>query len=122
LGKKKFIITFGSKCGHRYEDDISGQTAIYVNGKLAPILKLKRGYDYYFIVKQNKCGDDYQNFFVLTDSPIGKYGCLPPTPLCNSFLPVGNGCVRFRATDKTPKYFFYQNTSTCFSGGLVLCK
>lgn len=122
LGKKKFIITFGPKCGHRYEEDIPGNTAIYVNGKLAPILKMKRGYDYYFIVKQDKCGDDYENFFVLTESPIGKYGCLPPIPLKCSFAPISSGCARFRATSKTPKYFYYQSSSGSFMGNLIICK
>ena len=89
---------------------------IYVNGKVAPILKLKRGYEYYFQVKQCGC----ENTFLLTNSPIGKYNCLFPTPVCGGFDPVTHGCVKFKVTHKTPKYFYYQSSTNSFMGNLVI--
>jgi hypothetical protein len=118
LGKKKFNITFGSKCGHDHEHEIVGNHAIYVNGKLAPILKLRRGYVYYFNIKQ-KCHDD-EYAFVLTKNPVGKYHGITPEPLCGSFDPVTHGCVKYHVTCKTPKYFYYQSANAAFMGGLVL--
>ena len=120
LGKKKFEIKFGSKCGHDHEHEINGNKAIYVNGKLAPILKLTRGYVYYFNIIQKCSNDDYANSFVLTKNPVGKFGCLTPEPLCDSFDPVTHGCVKYHVTNKTPKYFYYQSASNAFMGGLVL--
>jgi len=101
-----------------YADHITGNRAIHVNGKVAPILKLRRGYVYYFNVKQ-KCHDG-ENSFVLTQNPIGKVGNIEPVPLCNSFDPVTNGCVKYHVTCKTPKYFYYQNANASFMGGLCL--
>ncbi len=120
LGKKKFNVEFKSKCGHEHESEIVGEKAIYVNGKLAPILKLRRGYVYYFNVKQKGCNDNYENSFVLTKNPIGKYHDITPEPLCDSFDPVTHGCVKYHVTCKTPKYFYYQSASAAFMGGLIL--
>jgi hypothetical protein len=120
LGKKKFDITFEHKCGHLYADHINGNKAIYVNGKVAPILKLRRGYVYYFNVKQKCCDGNYDNSFVLTQNPIGKIGCVEPKPLCNSFDPVTHGCVKYHVTCKTPKYFYYQSANAAHMGGLIL--
>ena len=116
LGKKKFNVEFKSKCGHDHESEIVGDKAIYVNGKLAPILKLRRGYVYYFNVKQKGC----ENSFVLTKNPVGRYHDISPEPLCDSFDPVTHGCVKYHVTCKTPKYFYYQSASAAFMGGLVL--
>lgn len=116
LGNRKFNITFGSKCGHLYEKDICGDKAIYVNCKQGPILKLKRGFVYYFNVKQ-KC-DDYS--FVLTKNPVGKIGCVAAEPLCDSFDPITHGCAKYHVTSKTPKYFYYQSSNDAFMGGLIL--
>jgi len=120
LGKKKFKVSFGKKCGHRYEHQISGDSCIYINGSVAPILKVQRGYEYYFNVKQDQCNGDYKNLFVLTDSPIGEYNGCPPEPLKGSFSPVGSGCVKYFVDCHTPKYFYYQNANASFQGGLVL--
>lgn len=120
LGRKKFDITFGCKEGHLYADHIVGNKAIHVNCKVAPILKLRRGYIYYFNVKQKACNGNYDNAFVLTQNPIGKIGCVEPVPLCDSFDPVTHGCVKYHVTCKTPKYFYYQNANAAHQGGLIL--
>lgn len=104
LGRKKYNITF-----HNHH--------IYINGKKNPILKLRRGFVYYFDIEQEKCNRYDENLFVLTKDICSTY----PTSLCNSFDPVGHGCVKYHVTDKTPKYFFYQNaTHTCISGLILL--
>ncbi|HSW76916.1 MAG TPA: hypothetical protein VLG50_07710 [Candidatus Saccharimonadales bacterium] len=87
---------------------------------MAPILKLKRGYEYYFNVKQCACDGVYENTFLLTESPIGRYGCLSPCPLKHSFDPITHGCVKFKVTSKTPKYFYYQSSTNSFMGNLVI--
>lgn len=120
LGRKKFDITFGCKEGHLYAEHIVGNKAIHVNCKVAPIIKLRRGYVYYFNVKQKSCNGNYENSFVLTQNPIGKIGCVEPVPLCDSFDPVTNGCVKYHVTCKTPKYFYYQNANAAHQGGLIL--
>jgi len=86
---------------------------------LSPIIKLQRGYEYFFSVKQDGC-HDHNNFFVLTENPVGKYNGKPPKPLKNSFDPVSKGCVRYYVSCDTPKYFYYQNSSGSFQGGLIL--
>lgn len=118
LGRKKFCITFGKKCGHRLEEDIPGNTAIYVNGKLAPILKLRRGYEYYFSVKQDK-HSDFNDTFLLTESPVGRYMGLSPVPLTGSFDPISRGTGRYLVTSKTPKIFYYQSSTSSFIGGFI---
>jgi hypothetical protein len=118
LGKKKFNVTFGKKCGHRHEHEIEGSHAININGSVGPILKLQRGYQYYFNVKQDKC-DGHENLFVLTENPVGKINGHPPKPLKNSFDAVSKGCVSFYVDNCTPKYFYYQNSNAAFQGGLV---
>lgn len=105
LGKKKYIVSF--------------KKTIYIDGKKTPILKVRRGYVYYFNVTQEKCHGYYENLFLLTkNSPChcGK----APIPLKNSFDPVGNGCVKYHVTKHTPKYFYYQSATNPFIGGLVL--
>ncbi len=119
LGKKKYNVTFGKKCGHVMADQIEGKV-IYINEHQAPILKLIRGYTYYFNVKQKECDGKYENTFVLTQNPVGKYGCVAPVPLCGSFDPVSHGCVKFHVSECTPKYFYYQMANASFAGGLVV--
>lgn len=120
LGKKKFCVTFDHKKGHRFADEIKGDKTIHINGKNAPILKVKRGYVYYFSVEQKKHHGNYDNLFVLTKSPVGLYEGQCPKPLTNSFDPVGNGCVKYFVNSKTPKYFYYQSTTHAFLGNLVI--
>lgn len=119
LGKKKYNVTFGKKCGHVMEDQIKGKV-IYINEHQSPILKLTRGYTYYFNVKQKECDGKYENTFVLTQNPVGKYECVAPIPLCGSFDPVSHGCVKFHVNECTPKYFYYQSSTSALAGGLVL--
>ena len=99
------------------EDNIEGKHAIHINGSVGPILKLQRGYQYFFNVKQNQCDD---NLFILTENPIGKIDGYPPKPLKGSFDAISCGCVSFLVTDCTPKYFYYQNANAAWQGGLVL--
>ena len=114
LGKKKYTVTFDKKCGHAMEDDIVDKV-IYINGHQTPILKLTRGYTYYFNVKQK----DNKHTFVLTRNPAGKIGC-DVKPLRGSFDPVARGCVKYHVTACTPKYFYYQSSNDAFMGGLVI--
>jgi hypothetical protein len=120
LGKKKFCVTFDHKKGHRFADEIKGDKTIHINGKNAPILKVKRGYVYYFSVEQKPHHGNYDNLFILTKSPVGLYEGQCPKPLPNSFDPVGNGCVKYFVNAKTPKYFYYQSTTHAFLGNLVI--
>lgn len=120
LGKKKFCVTFDHKKGHRFADEIEGDKTIHINGKNAPILKVKRGYMYYFVVDQKQHHGQYDNLFVLTKSPVGLYEGHCPKPLNNSFDPVGSGCVKYFVNSKTPKYFYYQSTTHAFLGNLVI--
>lgn len=119
LGKKKFKVTFGKKHGHRHENLNCDDTAIYINGQLAPVLKLQRGYEYYFSVKQNECSK-HKNYFVLTENPVGKIGDKQPIPLKNSFDPISCGCAKIFVDCCTTKYFYYQNANGSFQGNLVL--
>lgn len=90
---------------------------IHINGKKQPVLKLRRGYDYYFYVKP-----DGYNMFVLTTSPVGLYDGMTPSPLPNSFYPIADGVVKFKVTENTPKYFYYQSTTEMLAGGLIVVK
>jgi hypothetical protein len=87
---------------------------------LVPILKLQRGYEYYFNVKQNQCKDDDKNLFVLTENPVGEINGCPPKKLKGSFDATGCGCVKFFVDCCTPKYFYYQNANGSFQGNLVI--
>lgn len=120
LGKKKFCVKFDDKKGHRFEEEITGNCTIHVNGKNAPILKVKRGYIYYFAVEQKKSNGIYENLFVLTKSPVGYYNGQKPIPLTGSFDPVGNGYVKYFVGKNTPKYFYYQSSINAFLGNLVI--
>lgn len=103
LGRKKYNVVFN---GHN----------ICINGKNKPILKLKRGYVYYFNVEQQKCHKYYENLFVLTKDICA----IPPKPLHHSFDPIGCGCVKYHVTEHTPKYFYYQNVTNPCINGLIL--
>lgn len=120
LGKKKYVVTYGKKCGHHMEDDIVGKNVIYINDHQTPVLKLTRGYTYYFYVKQKECNGKYDNTFVLTHNPAGKVDGIVPVPLAGSFDPVSHGCVKFHVSQCTPKYFYYQSSTNGFIGGLVV--
>jgi hypothetical protein len=120
VGKKKYNVSFCKKKGHKYQDKIEGCTAIHINGCVGPTLKLHRGVVYYFNVCQKKCDGKYNNYFVLTENPVGKIHGEPPEPLKCSFDPVAKGCVKFHVTSYTPKYFYYQNSNAAFQGGLII--
>jgi hypothetical protein len=98
-------------------DDIIGDKAIWINGKQSPVLKLKRGYVYYFNVQQECYKKCYENLFFLTKNPCGGPGACK---LPGSFDAIGSGCIRFHVTDCTPKYFYYQSTTGRFLGGLII--
>lgn len=119
LGKKKFKVTFGKKHCHKSDDLNCSDTAIFINGQQQPILKLQRGYEYYFSVKQDGCGD-HKNFFVLTENPVGQIDGCPPKKLKNSFDPISKGCGKYYVNCCSPKYFYYQNFSGSFQGNLIL--
>ena len=116
LGKKKYIVTFEKKCDHPLEHEIVGKNVIYVNNHQTPVLKMTRGYTYYFYVKQH-CDE---NTFVLTQNPAGYVNGIAPKPLAGSFDPVSHGCVKYHVNQCTPKYFYYQSSTTGFIGGLIV--
>jgi len=116
---KKFMVSFGSKQGHSWNEYNEGSTSVYINGKNGPVLHLYRDSTYFFCVEQDTVeGDNVEaNTFLLTNSPEGG----PESALIlNSFAPVSKGVVCLKVTDTTPRYFFYQNGKGKMQGGLVI--
>jgi hypothetical protein len=116
--KKEFRVTFESKEQSPWADYIQGDTSIAINGKVGAVIHLNRGRKYYFSVSQNWTeGTMPAHLFALTTSPAGGSNSrLIP----GSFQPVAKGTVCFEVTNKTPKYFFYQDLNNMFLGGLVI--
>jgi hypothetical protein len=115
---KKFIISFKSKKGHPWSEYNKDNLSVHINGKNGPIIHLYRGCTYFFCVEQ--CGDenrDPEHAFVLTNSPAG--GC-DSRIIPEGFAPISKGCVCFKVTKYTPRYFFYQDSKNEFAGGLVI--
>ena len=109
---KRFVVSFGKKHGHPWSDYNHCGEAIVINGKSGPHLHLYRGVTYYFVV--NGSG---QNALILTASPCGGPGS---KPIANSFAPLSKGVAVFKVDEKTPRYFFYQNTAAACQGGCVI--
>ena len=120
---KKFNVTWGPKIGSEHADLNPGTRAIHVNGHVSPVLHLVRGSGYYFKVTQAPNADgSYADYFLFTTNPVGHMNSKEPTPLPDSFASIANGEVAFRVTDKTPRYFWYQSSTGCFQGGLVIVR
>ncbi len=114
---KKFIVGFGPKEGHVWDEYNKGETSIYINGKNGPVLHLYRGYTYFFCLEPRDSKQNPLNSFVLTNSPIGgeSSNIIP-----NGFTPISEGCVCFKVDECTPRYFYYQDSKQEFSGGLII--
>lgn len=111
---RKFVFDFGCKDGHPWAQYNSGSQSIHVNGQNGPVLKLKRGYTYYFCAKSHIDGG---HGLILTNSPAGGNQA---ERLPHSFKPCNKGCVVFHVDHKTPKYFFYQDVKNQFAGGIAM--
>jgi hypothetical protein len=115
---KKFIVSFKPKAGHPWEEYNHGASSVHVNGKNGPVLHLYRGCSYFFCVEQNiKEGDEAPHSFVLTNSPSGGPNS---SIIVEGFVPVSKGCVCFKVSKSTPRYFFYQDAKLEHAGGLVI--
>lgn len=112
---RTFNVTFGDKQGSQAEKYNTIDQSIWINGKNTPILHLYRGTTYYFCVTNNTNATT-QFSFVLTDSPSGGLG----SDLIAGARPVSDGCIAFRVTSATPRYFFYQTDTHSYMGGLVI--
>lgn len=112
---KKFIVSFGSKGGHAWEEyNHKSNESIHINGKNGPVLHLYRGCVYFFCIE--KCSNSGHEF-VLTNSPVGGKNA---KSIVGGFEPISEGCVGFKVTKSTPRYFFYQDTQHKYLGGLVI--
>jgi hypothetical protein len=119
--KKKFVFTFGTKNGHVWQQLIKSNAAIYVNGKCGPVLRLYKGYSYFFSVDQDKNEHGkYSHKIVLTEHPMGGIHKKPIQPVPSSFAPMATGTFCFEVTERTPKYFYYQCTEHTHEGGLIV--
>ncbi len=112
---KKFVITLGDKQNHPLNEYNKGNLAFYVNGKAGPVLKLNKGYKYYFIFKSENKNFD----FILTNSPSGGRNAKPAV---KGFNKLNNGVMSIFVDDSTPKYFYYQDANSEFKGGLIIVK
>ena len=111
---RKFIFDFACKDGHPWACYNKGSKSIHVNGHNGPVLKLRKGFTYYFCAKS---ADHDGHGLILTDSPAG--GC-DAKRLKDSFKPCNKGTVVYKVDDDTPKYFFYQDVKNEFAGGLAM--
>jgi hypothetical protein len=115
-GGKKFHVTFGGKNNHQWAAYNKGNSSIHINGKCGPVIHVKRGSTYHFVVNQN--GGNHT--FVFTNSPAGNVNGTSPNPLkgCHA---VSNGTCVLKCDNNVPRYFYYQCTKCTCEGGLVIC-
>lgn len=114
---KQFLITFGEGKKHYWSEYSTCSDAIYVNGKVGPIIHLYRGYKYVFKVEQDiPPGARPEHYFVLTKCPDGGRNDIIP----GGFEPIAQGCGYLCVNDRTPRFFFYHDTRHRYTGGLVL--
>jgi len=112
---KKFIVSFGLKKSHPWEEYNSTNTSIHINGKNGPVLHLYRDSTYFFCLQQETAGDSHS--FILTNSPAGGANArIVP----GSFESLTKGVVAFKVDKLTPRYFYYQDAKNQFVGGLVI--
>jgi hypothetical protein len=115
--KKKFTVTFGSKKGDRLEQYNKSDQVMYVNGKMRPVIHLKRNVKYVFIIEQNSDENgDYKNNFIFTEHPTGGKEA---KPLIGSFKPIANGVAGIEVNEATPRLFYYQSNVHEFQGGAI---
>jgi hypothetical protein len=113
---KKFIVTFGDKSKHPWNEYNKGSSSIYVNGKPGPLIHLYRGFTYYFDIQQSAKAHP-EHSLIFTNSPIGG-------PSARSIIvnlkPESRGRIGFTVTDEFPRIFFYQDTVNEMSGGMIM--
>ena len=119
------MVNWASKEGHQWAALNPGADSIHINGKNGPALHLYRGCTYFFMVEQEAPADwpadqPLPHAFVLTNNPVGMLNGAAPQPIPGAFDPVTKGCVCFKVTKTTPRYFFYQCSTGQFEGGLVI--
>jgi hypothetical protein len=112
--KGVYHVAIGPKCGHPCQSRIPGPRAFYINGKVAPVLHLRRGRTYLFRLEQPESLSPYRLHFT-TDcvgTSLQRHPSFPD--------PISNGTVCLTITDSTPSLFYYQDTDTPFMGGTVI--
>lgn len=115
---REFIITFGEGSHHYWSEyNTTCREAIYVNGKVGPIIHLYRGYSYSFKVDQRTIpGTKPEHYFVLTKCPDGGKNDIIP----GGFEPIACGCGFIKVDERTPRFFFYHDARHRYLGGVVL--
>lgn len=91
-----------------------GSKCFVVNGHRRPILRLKEGIRYHFVI----CDMEEGHRFMLTNNPIGKFPGLPLKTLRGGFA-GGNGSFVFCPDGNTPRIFAYQSNKLAFAGNYV---
>lgn len=91
-----------------------GSRCFVVNGHRRPILRLKEGVKYHFVI----CDVEEGHKFLLTNNPIGKFPGLPLKTIRGGFS-GGNGSFVFTPDCNTPRIFAYQSNRLAFAGNYV---
>lgn len=111
----KFTITFGKKGTHQWADYMTKDEAMYVNGKIGPVLHLYRGETYYFTVEQEN--KKAEHMFVLTMKPGAGSGS---RPVEGSFTPIAQGTICYKPDQRTPRIMFYGCSKDAYVGGMIM--
>lgn len=107
---KLLTVSFGSAAGATLEK-YSPEGVLYVNGKQAPRLHLKKGQTYLMKIDGLPAS---AGKFIITDSPMGGAGS-------NVYASAMSGStLMLSVTKDMPKHCYYQLDGMKFAGGLIL--
>lgn len=109
---KVYKVTYGPKQEHRLRDHITGEYAIYINGKCGATMHLHKNRTYCFDISFNGKDDTYAGL-IFTEMQNGGRNVFPTTP-------TKNGKVYFEITDKVPSMFYYGDANVPHIGGVIM--
>lgn len=109
-------VTFGKRVKPSWSTALNMGMCIFIDGKEAPILQMRRGVTYVFEVVQK--GTDHT--FVLTKNSMGANPHTGPVlPINGAPEAVSSGEYRYSCNESSPNGFFYQSSKDPLYGHQV---
>lgn len=105
-----YTVSYGRSDRHPNQSGVGNYEALYVNGHVAPILHMKRGRTYRFVV--NTANGNGQ--FYLSNSPVGDGSTVMGTSAMN------NGSMDYTVDDNSPSVMYYHLTGCNNAGNAIV--